>query len=72
MTFSGVMDKVMSIHQAKGVMAAADSSSTRRSKHRRCYINRSHEVAHFKLQHDYFDDDFVYPRYTSTGGIVCG
>jgi hypothetical protein len=30
------------------------------------------EATHFRLWHDYFNDDWVYPRPTSTGGIVCG
>jgi hypothetical protein len=59
MAFSGIMDEAMSIVQAKEAAAAVASSSTRQSKHHRCYINRDREVAHFKLRHDYFDDDCV-------------
>jgi hypothetical protein len=70
--FSDVMDKAMSIVQAEEAAAAAASSSTRRSKRSRCYINRDHEAAHFRLWHDYFDNDYVYPHHTSAGGIVFG
>jgi hypothetical protein len=52
--------------------SAAASSSTRGPKRRRRYVNRDREAAHFRLRHDYFDDDYVYPRPTSAGGIVCG
>jgi hypothetical protein len=51
----------MSILQAKEVMDAVASSSTRRLKRRRRYINCNRETAHFRLRHDYFDDDYVYP-----------
>jgi hypothetical protein len=46
----------------EGAVAAA-SSSTRRPKRHRRYINRDREAAHFMLRHDYFDDDYVYPSY---------
>jgi hypothetical protein len=72
MVFQGVMEEVMSMLQAEEVVASADSSSTQGPKRRRRYVNRDHEVAHFRLRHDYFDDDYVYPRPTSVGGIICG
>jgi hypothetical protein len=50
MSFLSLMDQAMSILQADEVA----SSSTRRMKHHRHYVNR--------LQHDYFDGDCVYPR----------
>jgi hypothetical protein len=65
MTFS---DVAMSILTAED----AGSSSTRRSKHHRRYVNYDREAAHLKLQHDYFDGDYVYPRHTSVGGTLCG
>jgi hypothetical protein len=72
MTFQDVMKEVMSMLQAKEATTAAASSLTRGTKRRQRYINRDREVAHFRMQHDYFDDDCVYPRPTSVGGIVCG
>jgi hypothetical protein len=72
MAFSGVMNEVMSIVQAEEAEATAASSSTRRPKRRRRYVNRDREVVHFRLRHDYFDDNYVYPRHTSAGGITCG
>jgi hypothetical protein len=61
MAFSGVMDEAMSIRQAEEAATAVTSSSTRRLKRHRCYINSDREVAHFRLWHDYFNDDCVYP-----------
>jgi hypothetical protein len=61
MVFSDVMDEAMSILEEEEVAAAAASLSTRRSKRRRCYINHDHESAYFRLRHDYFDDDYIYP-----------
>jgi hypothetical protein len=72
MAFSGVMDEAMSIMQAEEAAATSASLSTRRPKFRRRYINRDREAAHFRLRHDYFDDDCIYPRHTSAGCIVCG
>jgi hypothetical protein len=72
MTFSGVMDEAMSILKAEEVAAAVASSSTRRSKRRRCYVYHDHEATDFRLRHNYFNDDFVYHRYTFVGCIVCG
>jgi hypothetical protein len=63
MPFSGVMNEAMNIRQAEEVVVAIASLSTRRSKRRRCYINRDREAAYFRLQHDYFDDDCVYLCY---------
>jgi hypothetical protein len=72
MTIQDVMEEDMSMLQAKEAATAAASSLTRGIKRRRRYVNRDREAAHFRLQHDYFDDDCVYPRPTSTGGIICG
>jgi hypothetical protein len=55
------MEEAMSMLQAEEVVAAAASSSTRGPKRRRRYINRDREAAHFRLRHDYFDNDYVYP-----------
>jgi hypothetical protein len=57
------MEEVMSMLQAKKAVAAAASSSTRGSKRCRRYVHRDREAAHFRLRHDYFDDDCVYPSY---------
>jgi hypothetical protein len=67
MTFQGVMKEVMRMLQAEEVMAAVASLSTRGTSHRRRYVNRDREAAHFKLRHVYFDDDCVYPCPTSVG-----
>jgi hypothetical protein len=72
MMFSSVMDEAMSIVQGEEAATATTFLSTRRSKRRRHYINRDREAAHFRLRHDYFNDDCVYHRHTSVGGIVCG
>jgi hypothetical protein len=72
MTFQDVMKEVMSMLQAEEVVAAIASSSIRGPKRHRRYVNRDREPAHFRLWHDYFDNDCVYPRPTSTGGIVYG
>jgi hypothetical protein len=72
MSFAGIMDEAMSIAQADEAAAATASSLTRGPKHCRCYVKRDREATHFRLHHDYFDDDCVYPRHTSTRGIVCG
>jgi hypothetical protein len=62
MVFSDVMDEAMSILQAmEATDAAATSSSTRRLKRHRHYVNYGHEAAHFMLRHDYLDNDFMYP-----------
>jgi hypothetical protein len=65
------MDEAMSILQVEEAITAATSSSTERLKRHRRYANRDCEATHFRLRHDYFDDDCVYPRHASTGGIVC-
>jgi hypothetical protein len=54
MSFWGVMDQVMSILVAEEGSSEMDhscsgSSSLPQSKHRRCYINCDHEVAHLML-----------------------
>jgi hypothetical protein len=49
MTFSGVMDEAMSIVQAEEATAITASSSTRRPKPARYYVNRDHEAAYFRL-----------------------
>jgi hypothetical protein len=54
------MKEAMSISQAEEPTAAVASSSTRGSKYRRRYVNRDREAAHFRLRHDYFNDDCVY------------
>jgi hypothetical protein len=61
MAFSGVMDEAMSIFEVEEATAVATSSSTRRLKRHRRYVYRDHEAAYFKLRHDYFDYDYVYP-----------
>jgi hypothetical protein len=71
MVFQSVMEEDMSMLQAEEAVAVAASSSTRGSKRRR-YVNRDREAAHFRPRHNYFDDDYVYPRPTSVGGIICG
>jgi hypothetical protein len=71
-TFSGVMDEVMSIVQVEEVVVATASSSIQWPKRHRCYVNRDREVAHFRLRHDYFDGDYVYPHHISVGDILCG
>jgi hypothetical protein len=48
MPYSGAMDEAMSILQAEEAVNAAASSLTRRPKHRRCYVNRDREAAHFQ------------------------
>jgi hypothetical protein len=70
MMFQDVMKEVMSMLQAEGATAAAASSSTRGLKYRRRYVNRDCEAAHFRLRHNYFDDDWVYPCPIFIGGIV--
>jgi hypothetical protein len=66
------MEEAMSMLQAKEAAVAAASSSTRGPKRRGRYVNRDREVAYFRLRHDYFDDNCVYPRPISAEGIVCG
>jgi hypothetical protein len=61
MTFQDVMEEAMSMLQAKDVATVAASSSIQGPKHCRQYINRDCEVAHFKLWHNYFGDDCMYP-----------
>jgi hypothetical protein len=68
--FQGVMEEAMSMLQTKKTAVATASSSTRGPKRHRRYINRDHESAYFRLRHDYFDNDCVYPHTTSVGGIV--
>jgi hypothetical protein len=55
------MEEAMSILQAKEAATTVASSSTRGPKRRRRYVNRDYEMAYFRLWHDYFDDDCVYP-----------
>jgi hypothetical protein len=61
MAFSDVMDEAMIILQAEEAIVATASLSTQRLKRHRHYVNCDREAAHFRLQHDYFDDDCVYP-----------
>jgi hypothetical protein len=71
MAFQGVMEEVMRILQVEEATTAVASSSTRVSKYHRQYVHRDREAAHFKLRHDYFNDDCVYHCPTSVGGIIC-
>jgi hypothetical protein len=52
MAFSCVMNEDMSIIKVEKVAVAAASSSTRRPKSHRRYVNRDHEVAYVRLWHD--------------------
>jgi hypothetical protein len=61
MVFHAVMEEVMSMLQAKEVAATAASSSIRGPKHRRRYVNHDREEAHFRLRHDYFSGNCMYP-----------
>jgi hypothetical protein len=54
------MKEVMSMLQAKETATANASLSTRGPKRHRRYVNRDREAAHFRLWHDYFNDDCVY------------
>jgi hypothetical protein len=47
--FFDVMDETMSILEMVEAAAVAASSSTRRPKRHRCYVNRDHEAVDFKL-----------------------
>jgi hypothetical protein len=49
------------IVHAEEAATTSTSSSTRRSKLRWCYVNRDREATHFRLRHDYFNDDCIYP-----------
>jgi hypothetical protein len=72
MAFQGVMEESMGMLQVEEAATVAASSSTRGPKRCRQYVNRDREATHFRLRYDYFDDDCVYPRPTSVGGIICG
>jgi hypothetical protein len=61
MVFQGVMEEGMSMLQAEEAAVAAASSSTRGLKRHRRYAKCDCEAAHFRLRHDYSDDDCVYP-----------
>jgi hypothetical protein len=61
MVFHGVMEEAMSMLQAKEVAATAAFSSIRGPKHHRRYVNRDREETHFRLRHDYFSDNCMYP-----------
>jgi hypothetical protein len=61
MAFYGVMEEAMSMLQTEEAAATAASSSTRGPKRHRRYVNRDREAAYFRLRHDYFDNDCVYP-----------
>jgi hypothetical protein len=65
MTFQDVMEEAMSMLQTEEVTTAAASSPTRGTKRHRRYVNRECEAAHFRLRHDYFDDDCMYLYPTS-------
>jgi hypothetical protein len=49
MMFQDIMEGAMSMLQAKEVVAATASSSTREPKHHRQYINCDCEAPHFRL-----------------------
>jgi hypothetical protein len=66
------MEEAMSMLQAKEAAVAAASSSTWGLKRRGRYANRDREAAYFRLRHDYFDDNCVYPRPTFAEDIICG
>jgi hypothetical protein len=72
MIFQGVIEEAMSLLQVEETAVAAASSSTRGPKRHRQYVNRDCETTHFRLWHDYFNDNCVYPRPTSAGCIICG
>jgi hypothetical protein len=59
MVFQGVMEEAIRMLQAEEAATAVASSSTRGTKRRRWYVNRDREAAHFRLRHDYFNDDCV-------------
>jgi hypothetical protein len=61
MTFSSVMDEVISILKAEEAVTVVALSSTQRPKRHRCYVNRDSEAAYFRLRRDYLDDDCMYP-----------
>jgi hypothetical protein len=67
MALSGAMEQAVSILASK----EAGFSSAPRPKLRRRYINRDREATHLRLQHDYFNEDCVYPRHISAGGTIC-
>jgi hypothetical protein len=56
----------MSIVQAEEAAATNASLSTRWTKFRRRYINHDHEVAYFRLQHDYFNDDCCFQKHLTS------
>jgi hypothetical protein len=70
MAFQGVMKEAMTMLQAKKTAVAAASSLTRGLKRHQRYINHDHESAYFRLRHDYFDNDCLYPHTTSAECIV--
>jgi hypothetical protein len=72
MAFSGVMDEAMSILEVEEAADAAASLSIRWPKHRQRYVNCDHEVTHFRLRHNYFDDGCMYHPLYFHGDIVCG
>jgi hypothetical protein len=49
MAFLDVMDETIRILQGEEAVAATAFLLTRQSKHHRCYVNRDHKVAHFRL-----------------------
>jgi hypothetical protein len=72
MVFQDIMEGAMSMLQAKEVVAATASSSTREPKHRQRYVNRDCEAPHFRLDTTTLTTIVCTSRPTSVGGIVCG
>jgi hypothetical protein len=68
MVLSGAKEQAMSILAVE----EASSSSAPWLKCCRHYVNRDREAVHLRLEYDYFNDECVYPRHTSTEGTVCG
>jgi hypothetical protein len=71
-TFQGIIEEVMSILQAKEPVTAAASLSTRGSNHHRWYVNHDREAAHFRLRHNYFNDDWYFRTFNPTWSSMCG
>jgi hypothetical protein len=49
MMFLDVMNETMSILKVEEATATVASSSTRRPKRRRCYVNHDHETTNIRL-----------------------
>jgi hypothetical protein len=70
MVFQCVIEEAMRMLQAEEITAAAASSSIRGPNRRQRYVNRDRKAAHFRLRHDYFDDDCVLLLMTVGSGIL--